>query len=446
MKIGLNKTVITPDTGVDLAGFGRPERKAEGVHDDLYLSSMVMEDDAGRVLIICADLLGFGAELTISLKREIGDKFGFSEDQILLSASHTHSGPQTLENMLSVGKKDEQYIELFKEKAIASVENALKGMFEADIHYGLAKNNSGINRRRPSDGIIEFAPYEDGITDNDVTVLKVVKDGSIKAVLYNYTCHPSIIDSNFVSADYPGRARLAIEDAFGKDVGVFFIQGCCGDIRARTIEDHEFRSGTWEDVDEYGLKLGNIVINICRTAMQKLDVRISSGIMKVMLPLKALPERRDLVNMLEKGTRPEMVWAGRMLSDYDSLKTELPFTVQRISLGERFHIIALSGEVCVEYASYIKQKDEKRVFIAAGYSNGVTGYIPTGLMLEQGGYEPEGSIIYYGMPSQFDRSVEKIVKKAIDDITRENLSDYDGPTHVDNLIDKAASRTYNVTK
>jgi hypothetical protein len=37
-------------------------------------------------------------------------------------------------------------------------------------------------------------------------------------------------------------------------------------------------------------------------------------------------------------------------------------------------------------------------------------------MLKQGGYEPQDSTIYYGMPSQFDNSVEKIVKKAINDV------------------------------
>ena len=358
MKAGINKTKITPPAGVDLAGFGRPGRKAVGVHDDLYLSSMVIEDGGGRVLILCADLIGFGRELTASLKREIGDRFGFSEDQILLSASHTHSGPQTIENMLSVGEEDEAYIEFLKEKTAASVEKALEGMFQADISFGRAKCYIGVNRRRPSGGGVEFAPYEGGITDDDVTVLKVVKDGVVKAVLYNYTCHPSIVDTDFISADYPGRAGRAIEDALGRDTAVFFIQGCCGNIRAGTVEGREFRRGTWEDVDKYGLRLGNV----CGTVLRKLDVRVSSRISTVMLPLKALPERGKLAGILENGTNPEKKWAGEMLSRYGGLKAELPFTVQRISLGEAFHILAMSGEVCAEYARYIKRRDERKVY------------------------------------------------------------------------------------
>jgi hypothetical protein len=237
-------------------------------------------------------------------------------------------------------------------------------------------------------------------------------------VLYNYTCHPSIVDTDFISADYPGRARRTIEDALGRDTAVFFIQGCCGNIRAGTVEGREFRRGTWEDIDGYGLRLGNVVADLCGTVLRKLDVRVSSRISTVMLPLKALPERGKLAGILENGTNPEKKWAGKMLSCFSGLKAELPFTVQRISFGEAFHIIAMSGEVCAEYARYIKQKDERKVYIAAGYSNGLTGYIPTGMMLEEGGYEPEDSTIYYGMPSRFDGSVEKTVKKAIDDIFR----------------------------
>jgi hypothetical protein len=52
-----------------------------------------------------------------------------------------------------------------------------------------------------------------------------------------------------------------------------------------------------------------------------------------------------LINTLENGTNPEKAWSGRMLSCYENLKAELPFTVQRISLGDMFHIIAMSGEI-----------------------------------------------------------------------------------------------------
>jgi len=417
VKIGVNQTVITPAAGVDLAGFGRPGRKALGVHDDIYVVSMVINDASERVLIICADLIGFGTELAISLKNEISCKYGFSDKQILLSASHTHSGPQTTFNMLNVGEINEEYISVLKEKVMNSIKCAIENMTEAEIYCGLTKCNLGVNRRRLANGIIEFAPNEDGVTDDDVTVLKVVEGSGIKAVIFNYTCHPSMIDTDYVSADYPGRARTTIQQAFGKEVVVLFMQGFCGNIRARTVENNEFRAGTWEDVDDYGNTLGSKVVDVCKDTMKELKGGITSKIANISLPLKALPERQFLKKCIENGTAPEVTWANKMLQHYNSLKVELPFTAQIISIGDDFHIVALSGEVCVEYADYIK-RNNNNVFITAGYCNGAPGYIPTSLMLRQGGYEPDGSTIYYGMPAQFDELVEDVVKASIDNILR----------------------------
>lgn len=416
MKIGVDRIKITPDTGIDLAGFERPGRKAVGIHDDLYMASMIIEDASESVLILCADLIGFSAELVLFLKAEIGRTYGFPEDRILLSASHTHSGPQTSENMLSVGEVDKSYLDILKGKVMDCIKGALADMTDAEIHCGLTSCKLGVNRRRLNDGVIEFAPDENGITDDVVTVLKVVDDSGLKAVMVNYACHPSIIDADLVSADFPGRARQEIQEALDTDIAVFFIQGFCGDIRAGTVEGREFRAGTWDDVDEYGSLLGKRVVEICKGMMQKLDSGISAKLLKVMLPLEALPEKCRLEELLENGTAPEKVWAARMLSRYGNLSSELPFTVQRITIGNMLHIIALSGEVCVDYDMYIRQHYRNGIIVPAGYSNGVTGYIPTGLMLRQGGYEPEGSILYYGTPSKFGESVEEMVKLSIDSI------------------------------
>lgn len=416
MRIGVSKILITPVPGIDLAGFGRPGRKASGVHDDLFLSSMAIESANKRVLLICADIIGFDRDFARLLKKEISNKYGFSEEEILLGASHTHSGPQTMKNMLCAGEEDNEYMEFLKERALLSVKSAMEGMNAADIYYGVTKCHIGVNRRRITDGVLEFAPDETGITDDDVTVLKIIEDGTVKAVLYNYTCHPSIIDSDDISSDYPGRTRHEIEEAFGKDVVVFFLQGFCGDIRARTIENREFRAGTWEDVDGLGFTLGESIVDLCGKPMKKLQVSISSRLLDISLPLAALPKKRKLAGILKNGTVCEKVWAEKLLLHYGALQRSVPFTIQRITLGNVFHIVAMSGEVCVEYAKYIKQSDGKKIFIAAGYSNGVVGYIPTGRMLEQGGYEPVESTLYYSLPSCFEKSVEKVVLGAINSI------------------------------
>ncbi|HOJ10218.1 MAG TPA: neutral/alkaline non-lysosomal ceramidase N-terminal domain-containing protein, partial [Clostridiales bacterium] len=391
MLAGVGKRIITPSAGVDLAGFGRLDRKNIGVHDDLYVNALALQQDEKRTLIICADIIGFGFDLTQKIKKDINCKYGFNEDEILLSASHTHSGPQTLENMLvTLGKWNEDYIGHFLSCVMSSVESALKSMEEVDIYLGKTQCNIGINRRLIKDGKANFQPNEEGAADKSVTVLKLMKGDTTKAVLFSYACHPSTIGDDFVSADYPGVAKKVVEYDLGKGAVALFMQECCGNIRVRTIKGNDFRGGTWKDVREFGIELGAAVSKLCsgeNGEMKKLDkndLKISTAIMHMQLPTRGKPQKEGLEKVKNSGNIHEQLWAERMLNDYANLNDTVPFTIQRIALNNDFSIIAMSGEVCVEYGLYLKNMDAGKTIISAAYSNGVSGYIPTEEMFEQG--------------------------------------------------------------
>jgi hypothetical protein len=76
-------------------------------------------------------------------------------------------------------------------------------------------------------------------------------------------------------------------------------------------------------------------------------------------------------------------------------------------------IAGMAGEVCIEYALFIRSISKAGYVIVSGYCNGTVGYIPTAAMFEEGGYEPLGSYIYYLYPSPFSKDVEIIIKKAL---------------------------------
>ena len=64
------------------------------------------------------------------------------------------------------------------------------------------------------------------------------------------------------------------------------------------------------------------------------------------------------------------------------------YPVQVIRLGDGFHVIALGGEVVVDYSLRLKRElgGPSSVWVAA-YSNDVLGYIPSERVLREGGYE-----------------------------------------------------------
>ncbi|HHV60491.1 MAG TPA: hypothetical protein GXX49_09455 [Clostridiaceae bacterium] len=340
MKIGVKKTVINPEFPVDLAGFGVPGRKSAGVHDYIYLSVMVAEHDGKKAAFICADIIGFDQKLVKDLKSSIYRRFGFHEDEVFFNASHTHSGPQTLTYMLSlVGKADADYLAFFNQKLYSAFEDALNDLEETEVYAAVTKSDIGINRRLIAEGKALFAPNEDGPADNCVTVIKFSTGDRVKAVLFNYACHPSIVCTNNVSADYPGYAKKTVEEHFGKGTVAFFMQGCCGNIRARTVENGRFRSGTWDDVAGFGSLLGQNVIDACEGNMQKIeDFNILTAISHIDLPLEEIPSRKYYEEVKQQNSPGKKEWAEKMRLNYESLKSSRSFIIHRISIGKKLRL------------------------------------------------------------------------------------------------------------
>ena len=91
-----------------------------------------------------------------------------------------------------------------------------------------------------------------------------------------------------------------------------------------------------------------------------------------------------------------------------------PYPVQAIRFGREVTLIALGGEVVVDYAIRAKREFGKGTnLIVAGYSNDVMCYIPSRRVLLEGGYEAVDSMIYYGQPGPFAEDVEDRVFAAI---------------------------------
>jgi hypothetical protein len=81
--------------------------------------------------------------------------------------------------------------------------------------------------------------------------------------------------------------------------------------------------------------------------------------------------------------------------------------VQVWRLGDAPAWVFLGGEVVVDFSLRLKQAvGEDRIW-TAGYSNDVMAYIPSLRVLKEGGYEGGGAMVYYGLPSAWDESVEE---------------------------------------
>ena len=92
LRAGAGKADITPRTGYYLGGWTRADRVGQGQHTRLFARTIVLERDGKKIALVAIDLFMVPGGMV----KQIGDRLaarGFSEQNILISASHTHSGP-----------------------------------------------------------------------------------------------------------------------------------------------------------------------------------------------------------------------------------------------------------------------------------------------------------------------------------------------------------------
>jgi neutral ceramidase len=92
LRAGVGKADITPRTGYYLGGWTRADRVAGGQHTRLYSRALVLKRGSRKVALVQVDLFMIPGGMVKQIGEALASR-GFSERNILISASHTHSGP-----------------------------------------------------------------------------------------------------------------------------------------------------------------------------------------------------------------------------------------------------------------------------------------------------------------------------------------------------------------
>ena len=92
-----------------------------------------------------------------------------------------------------------------------------------------------------------------------------------------------------------------------------------------------------------------------------------------------------------------------------------PCPVHVVRFGTQLVLVALGGELVVDYAHLIKRELSDRAPLAwvAGYCNDMFGYVPTRAVLSEGGYEGERSVLWSALPMPFTADAEDRVMNAV---------------------------------
>lgn len=394
-RVGLAKVCITPEGPIRMAGYASRNKPSEGVLTDLYAKAMAIEDAEGhRAVLLTADLIGFRAPLAEAICKRAEQKTGLSRRQILLNASHTHTGPVV--GMLDpkryqLAKEElttvEAYSKRLQEQLPDLVAAALKDLKPARLSWGIGVANFVMNRREFTGRGVRLGVNPRGYADRGVPVLRVDSpEGKIRAVVFGCACHNTTLTGQHyvLSGDYAGFAQQYVE---GEHPGVqaMFMIGCGGDA-------NPYPRGTIENAKQHGKELG---AEVCRVAAGRL--REIGGPLRVELdyadlPLQPVPSREELEEM-NKGPGYIQYNARRMLEALkrnESLPTHYRAPIALWQFGDDLTLVALPGETVSEFVPLVEGAIGHRRLWVAGYCNDVFGYLVTAKIVAEGGYETRG--------------------------------------------------------
>jgi|WetSurSiteA1Bulk_404760.scaffolds.fasta_scaffold01447_5 neutral ceramidase len=413
---GVARKIITPDTSIWLSGYASRTKPSTDVLQDLWAKALVIEDNENiRIIIVSVDIIGFSHDLSEKITKRIIEKYGIDRSQLLLNSSHTHSGPviwPSLSMMFDLSAGDVQALIRYSRKLaddiVDVVDMAILELKPANLSVAHGMADFAINRRQPSEKGIVIGVNNEGPVDHDVPVLKVeTPGGKIMAILFGYACHNTTLDIYQVNGDYAGFAQTELEKEY-PGVTAMFLAGCGADQNPyprRSVE--------------YAMQHGKALSDGVKKAMSGSFIPVRGPVRTYFttVDLEFSPvnsgqyEEEVLGDNKYKANRAKFIIEA-LDKGYDI--STLTYPVQAVRFNSDFTILALSGEVVVDYSLNSKSRYPHENMFVAGYSTEVQCYIPSARVLKEGGYEPETSMIYYGLPGSFADNIEEKVFKAID--------------------------------
>src|SRR5882757_5340961 len=94
---------ITPPVGAFLAGYPHVRRDSTGVHDPLLSCALYLQNGQEQALVIANDVIYVSKASVARCRARIADATGVPAGNVLISATHTHSGPKTVDPIATSG-------------------------------------------------------------------------------------------------------------------------------------------------------------------------------------------------------------------------------------------------------------------------------------------------------------------------------------------------------
>jgi len=425
MEIGVSRIDITPAYPVRLTGYGDRRKVFDSVEQKLWAKAIVLDQKGKQPMVwITLDLVGFPGFFADDLFGRLAKKIGLNDRaQLVVSATHTHNGPETgvLLNIFGETLPPDQLadVKLYRDNLLNKLEmlvmNAYSLKAPGKLSWAVDNVSFAMNRRVMENGKWkDFGETPDGPVDHDLPVLRATdQQGKLIALLLNYACHGTTLvpEHNFVHGDWMGSTQQMLEEKYPGVTAMVAI-GCAGDANPSP-------RGAFSHLNQHAVMITDKIDKLLRSDKFTALNGIPVGKMKMVeLSFTHVPNARELAEQSKLDAAQGLYARNSLeiLAQGGSISNTMLYPVQVWSFENQLAIVFLGGEVVVDYSQRIKREFNKEKIWVNAYSNDVSTYIASKRLFSEGGYEVDGSMPYYNHPSRLTEDTEEKIMKTIHEL------------------------------
>lgn len=407
-SVGFGRVCITPALGVSLQGYANPaERLATTVLDDLYVTCIAFQDEAGtQALVFTVDNIRTEPKIANSVRRAIEKELGVPESNIFYCATHSH-------NTQDSGAYDA------KGSALEAARLALEDLAPAQMYMttGRTENLNFVRHYIMDDGSVVGDNYgiEKGKkyvghtteVDNEFQLLKFTREGKKDIVMMNWQAHPVAASeggkSTGISADYVGICRNTIEEKL--DCLFSYHNGAAGNISTSTRMPSERVAASY---NETGKLLANTAYNALKNLTEvepgliQTNNSVFTGKIRQTTPefLAGISAFQDVIAnggtveqaIIASNYTVHSVYAISAANNRKTMGETNDINLYTLSIGS-IAFVGAEYEMFDTNGMFIKENSPYEMTFILGYCNGKNGYIPSAYAYEYGCYEMDNG--YY---------------------------------------------------
>ncbi|MBR5295433.1 MAG: neutral/alkaline non-lysosomal ceramidase N-terminal domain-containing protein [Clostridia bacterium] len=385
-----------PDMNDVLLGMGD---KAKGVKEDILATCVAIHDGETTALLFHMDMKETADVIFAACTKQLTEKFGIPEENIIMSSTHTHAAPHT--TVQNVGNV--RWRQKVTKSVVAAAEEALRDLASAEIFVSTG-DTTGLNfsrRYKLTDGTSMMHPTDLSIVkgyeteaDHEMRIIRFERKDKKDVILANWQTHYGA-GGNLITSDFVHHIRKNVE----KDMDSYFayFNGGSGNLSLNTfIEDR-----TYPTYVEAGKELAKII-----QESVKGETKVESGAVRTM--------HSDLDGQVKQDTEERKQQAKEISAADGAVQKTLAdkygfdknyYSHEASSTNTRARMEAITkipltvitfGDVA--FASFpfemfdtsckeLRDASPYKMTFGCAYANGHLGYMPPDEIFPNGGYE-----------------------------------------------------------